>query len=34
MKKQQRYSQEVARGYTDGHGNVVMPLVAYAPVID
>jgi EpsI family protein len=26
------YSQEVGRGYTDGHGNVVMLLVAYGPV--
>lgn len=26
------YSQEVARGYTDGHGNVVMLMVAYGPV--
>jgi EpsI family protein len=25
-------SQEVGRGYTDGHGNVVMLLVAYGPV--
>jgi EpsI family protein len=26
------YSQEVARGYTDGHGNIVMLMVAYGPV--
>jgi EpsI family protein len=26
------YSQEVARGYTDGRGNIVMLLVAYGPV--
>jgi len=26
------YSQEVARTYTDGRGNIVMLLVAYAPV--
>lgn len=26
------YSQEVARGYTDGGGNIVMLLVAYGPV--
>ena len=26
------YSQEVSRGYTDGHGNIVMLLVAYGPV--
>jgi EpsI family protein len=26
------YSQEVGRGYTDGHGNLVMLLVAYGPV--
>jgi EpsI family protein len=26
------YSQEVARGYTDGAGNIVMFLVAYGPV--
>jgi EpsI family protein len=26
------YSQEVARGYSDGHGNTVMLLVAYGPV--
>jgi len=26
------YSQEVGRGYTDGHGNTVMLLVAYGPV--
>lgn len=26
------YSQEVGRGYTDGHGNYVMLLVAYGPV--
>lgn len=26
------YSQELARGYTDGRGNVVMLLVAYGPV--
>jgi EpsI family protein len=26
------YSQEVARGYSDGHGNIVMLLVAYGPV--
>jgi EpsI family protein len=26
------YSQEVARGYKDGNGNVVMLLVAYGPV--
>src|SRR5665647_3408535 len=26
------YSQEVGRGYTDGHGNVVMLMVAYGPV--
>ena len=26
------YAQEVARGYTDGRGNVVMLLVAYGPV--
>ena len=26
------YSQEVARGYTDGQGNIVMLLVAYGPV--
>src|SRR4051812_365910 len=26
------YSQEVARGYTDGHGNYVMLMVAYGPV--
>ena len=26
------YSQEVGRGYSDGHGNVVMLLVAYGPV--
>ena len=26
------YSQEVARGYTDGAGNIVMLLVAYGPV--
>jgi EpsI family protein len=26
------YSQEVGRGYTDGHGNIVMLLVAYGPV--
>lgn len=25
------YSQEVGRGYTDGHGNIVMLLVAYGP---
>jgi len=29
---QKVYSQEVARGYTDGRGNVVMLLVAYGPV--
>jgi EpsI family protein len=28
------YSQEVARGYTDGAGHVVMLLVAYGPVQD
>ncbi len=28
----QFYSQEVARGYTDGHGNIVMLMVAYGPV--
>jgi len=26
------YSQEVGRGYTDGHGNLVMLMVAYGPV--
>lgn len=26
------YSQEVGRGYTDGHGNIVMLVVAYGPV--
>ncbi len=26
------YTQEVGRGYTDGHGNIVMLLVAYGPV--
>jgi EpsI family protein len=26
------YSQEVGRGYTDDHGNIVMLLVAYGPV--
>jgi EpsI family protein len=26
------YSQEVGRGYTDGHGNIVMLLIAYGPV--
>jgi EpsI family protein len=26
------YSQEIGRGYTDGHGNIVMLLVAYGPV--
>jgi EpsI family protein len=26
------YSQEVGRGYTDNHGNVVMLMVAYGPV--
>jgi EpsI family protein len=26
------YSQEVARSYTDGHGNIVMLMVAYGPV--
>jgi EpsI family protein len=26
------YSQEVARSYTDGHGNLVMLMVAYGPV--
>lgn len=26
------YSQEVARGYTDGQGNIVMLMVAYGPV--
>jgi EpsI family protein len=26
------YSQEVGRGYSDGHGNVIMLLVAYGPV--
>jgi EpsI family protein len=26
------YAQEVGRGYTDGHGNIVMLLVAYGPV--
>lgn len=26
------YSQEVGRGYTDGRGNIIMLLVAYAPV--
>ncbi len=26
------YSQEVGRGYTDGHGNIVMLMVAYGPV--
>ena len=26
------YSQEVGRGYSDGHGNIVMLLVAYGPV--
>jgi EpsI family protein len=26
------YSQEVGRGYTDGHGHVVMLMVAYGPV--
>jgi EpsI family protein len=26
------YSQEVGRGYSDGHGNVVMLMVAYGPV--
>lgn len=26
------YSQEVARGYTDGEGHIVMLLVAYGPV--
>ena len=26
------YSQEVARGYSDGRGNIVMLLVAYGPV--
>jgi EpsI family protein len=28
------YSQEVARGYVDGAGNVVMLLVAYGPIQD
>ncbi|WP_298281562.1 exosortase-associated protein EpsI, V-type [uncultured Bradyrhizobium sp.] len=26
------YTQEVGRGYSDGHGNIVMLLVAYGPV--
>jgi EpsI family protein len=26
------YSQEVGRAYTDGHGNIVMLMVAYGPV--
>ena len=26
------YSQEVGRSYTDGHGNIVMLMVAYGPV--
>lgn len=26
------YSQEVGRGYTDGHGHIVMLMVAYGPV--
>jgi EpsI family protein len=26
------YGQEVARGYSDGHGNIVMLLIAYGPV--
>src|SRR6478735_8486830 len=26
------YSQEVARGYSDGRGNIVMLMVAYGPV--
>src|SRR5712664_2128973 len=26
------YSQEVGRGYSDGHGNIIMLLVAYGPV--
>jgi len=26
------YSQEVGRTYTDGHGNIVMLMVAYGPV--
>jgi EpsI family protein len=26
------YTQEVGRSYTDGHGNIVMLLVAYGPV--
>jgi EpsI family protein len=26
------YSQEVGRGYSDGHGNIVMLMVAYGPV--
>jgi EpsI family protein len=30
--EQRIYSQELARGYTDGAGNVVMFLVAYGPV--
>ena len=25
------YTQEVGRGYSDGHGNIVMLLVAYGP---
>lgn len=28
------YSQEVARGYSDGAGNIVMFLVAYGPIQD
>ena len=31
-KRTKVYSQEVARTYTDGRGNIVMLLVAYAPV--
>ena len=30
--EQRIYSQELARGYTDAAGNVVMFLVAYGPV--
>ena len=26
------YTQEVSRGYTDGHGHIVMLMVAYGPV--
>jgi EpsI family protein len=26
------YSQEVGRSYTDGHGNIIMLMVAYGPV--